>query len=573
MDLWFFLMELVMLLGGAFILGALAQRLRQSPILGYLLAGTIVGPLLFNATAVNQAAELGVSLLLFSIGLEFSFQQLRRMGRMAFGGGAVQITITMLIVTLILIAHVDLSKALTIGAIVALSSTTVVLRLLVDRAEIDSVRGRTCLAILLLQDIAIVPLVIMVSLFAPASPDTSLGLHILKIMAAVAGLAVIFYLLLYRVAPVLLSSQALFANRELTVLLAISVGLGAAWAAHAVHISPALGAFVAGMLLGESPFATQIRADIGALRIIMVTLFFASVGMLAKPLWFFVHLHWVLLAAVLILILKTVIIYGVARLFGLNNRQAIATGFTLGQIGEFSFVLAASARVGGVLDSNTIDLIISVIIVLMLATPYMVTLAMPLADRLVTLLSRRKSTVDIQVQPEDQHPTNRVLVVGLGPAGRQVVETFIERNLEPLVIDVNPRSREYAQQMGIKIHLGDASHEEVLLHAGLSEVCMAVITVPDPATSIGIIKMIRGLRPDLNIVARCRYNLHWADLEKAGADMVVDEETTMGQMLSQKIIENIEESSGSILACRLGGQTPELLERGTGLSEKNDADN
>ena len=263
-------------------------------------------------------------------------------------------------------------------------------------------------------------------------------------------------------------------------------------------------------------------------------------------------------------ILKTVIIYSVTRLFGLNNRQAIATGITLGQVGEFSFVLAASARVGGVLDSNTIDLIISVIIVLMLATPYMVSLANPVADGLVKLFSRRRLAFDIHGKSEDEDlsPTNRVLVVGLGPAGRQVVETFLERKLEPVVIDVNPKSREYAQQVGIKIHLGDASHEEILLHAGLSEVCMTVITVPDPTTSIGIIKMIRRLRPELNIVARCRYNLHLADLEKAGADMVIDEETTMGQMLSQKIIENIEESSGSILACRLGGQTPDVSEWG-----------
>ncbi len=555
MNLWFFLMELVMLLGGAFLFGALAQRMRQSPILGYLLAGTVIGPLLFNPSAVNQAAELGVSLLLFSIGLEFSFKQLRQMGRMAFGGGSAQIIITITFVTLIMIAYVTLPKALTLGAIVALSSTAVVLRLLVDRAEMDSVRGRACLGILLLQDIAIVPLVLMVSLFAPAAPEAGLGFHMLKIVAAVAGLAAIFYLLLYRVAPVLLSDQALFANRELTVLLAISVGLGAAWAAHAAHISPALGAFVAGMLLGESPFASQVRADIGTLRIIMVTLFFASVGMLVKPLWFLTHLHWIMLAAVFIFIFKTVIIYGVTRLFGLNNRQALATGITLGQIGEFSFVLAAAAREGGVLEDNAIDLIISVIIVLMLATPYMVGLAVSLANHLVAFFSRR--TAADHRQPGDPEPDNRVLIVGLGPAGRQVAQALKKRKLEPVVIDVNPKSREYAQQEGIKVHLGDACHAEILVHAGLAAVCMAVVTVPDPTNSIRIVQTIRRLRPDLNIAARCRYNRHLADLEKAGADIVVDEETTIGQMLSQKIMQNIQENSGTVLACRLAGQTPE----------------
>ena len=276
----------------------------QSPIIGYLLTGIIVGPPLFNTALVNQASELGVALLLFSIGLEFSFKQLMKMGRMAFGGGTLQVVLTILTVSLITVNMFDLPRALTLGAIVAMSSTTMVLRLLVDRVEIDSVKGRTCLAILLLQDIAIVPLVLMVSFFTPAASEINIGLHILKVSLSVIGLAVVFYLLLYHLAPVLLSEAKLFANRELTVLLSITVGFGAAWAAHKLHISPALGAFVAGMLLGESPFATQIRSDIGSMRIIMVTLFFSSVGMQAKPIWFIKHLHWVALVSVIVLILK-----------------------------------------------------------------------------------------------------------------------------------------------------------------------------------------------------------------------------------------------------------------------------
>ncbi|MCJ7539294.1 MAG: cation:proton antiporter, partial [Desulfobacterales bacterium] len=211
MDIWFVVMELVLLLGGAFMMGAAAQRLGQSPIIGYLLAGTIVGPLLFNTTVVNQASELGVALLLYSIGLEFSFKQLMKMGRMAFGGGTLQVVLTILTVSLITVTMFDLPRALTLGAIVAMSSTTIVLRLLVDRVEIDSVKGRTCLAILLFQDIAIVPLVLMVSFFTPAAAEMNIGLHILKVILSVIGLAVVFYLLLYHLAPVLLSEAKLFA--------------------------------------------------------------------------------------------------------------------------------------------------------------------------------------------------------------------------------------------------------------------------------------------------------------------------------------------------------------------------
>ena len=558
MDIWSFLMEIVILLGGAFFLGALAQHLRQSPIVGYLLAGTIVGPLLFNASAVNQVAELGVSLLLFSIGLEFSFSYLRKMGRIAFVGGTIQVIATVAFVTLFMVTLVTFSQAITMGAIVALSSTAVVLRVLVDRAEIDSVRGRSCLGILLLQDIAIVPLVLMVSLFTSTAPGISIAMHMLKIIASIVGLAAILYLLLYRVVPTLLSGKTLFANRELSVLLATVVGLGAAWASHAIHISPALGAFVAGMLLGESPFATQIRVDIGALRTIMVTLFFASIGMLVKPHWFITHMHWITMVAVFIFTLKTAIIYGVGRIFSLDNRQALATGITLGQIGEFSFVLAAIARGGGILDSDTFDLIVSVIIVLMFASPYMVTFAVPLSNRLFSLPSRYIPKADFHGQPNAMTPNNRVLVIGLGPSGLQVVHALIKKQLEPVVIDVNPHSRRVAQQMDIKVHLGDAANEEVLMHADLQEVCMAVVTVPDPRTAVRIIRMLRSLRPQLSIAARCRYNRHLADLEKAGADIVIDEESTVGQMLTQRIIEHIQESSGSIFACRMAGQTPEV---------------
>ncbi len=293
MDLWYVLLELVVIFGMAFALGSLAQKFRQSPILGYISAGVLAGPVIDNAEMISQMAELGVSLLLFSIGLEFSFRQLRRMGKTAFGGGALQVGITIALTALGGVFFSALPKALALGALMALSSTTIVLRVLVDRAEMESVHGRTSLGILLFQDMAIVPLVILISLLSPSSGTSGTGAHLLNLLAAVCGLAAVLYILLFHLIPRLLSSSAVFGNRELTVLFAVSTGLGATWAAHAAGISPALGAFVAGMLLGESPFATQVRADIGSLKILMVTLFFASVGMFIKPLWFISHIYLV----------------------------------------------------------------------------------------------------------------------------------------------------------------------------------------------------------------------------------------------------------------------------------------
>jgi monovalent cation:H+ antiporter-2, CPA2 family len=555
MDVWYFSMELVMLLGGAFLLGALAQRLKQSPIVGYLLTGTIIGPLLFNAEAVNQSAELGVSLLLFSIGLEFSFQRLKQMGRLAFGGGALQVGGTLAIVSLLLIFWAPFSGAVTIGAVVALSSTAVVMRVLVDRSEIDSIRGRSCLAILLFQDIAIVPLVIMVSLFTTeASSLTGISLHILKVVASAAGLGLILFLLLYKAVPRLLASRGVFANRELTALLAVAVGLGASWGAHAMGLSPALGAFLAGLLLGESPFATQIRADIGVARTIMVTLFFASVGMLAKPVWFLLHLHWIVGAASAIFILKTGIVYFIVRWFGLNRRQSLATGISLAQVGEFSFVLAATASTGNILTGDHFDLVVSVIILLMFAGPYMVTQAFPLADRLLNLASGRSSDYGFDDDSGDSALSQKVLVVGLGPAGQEVVRHLLTHQLTPVIIDANPQSRTKAGELGIEIHLGDAVHEDVLLHAGFRDACMAVVTVPDPSTVKQIVTHMRGLRPQLPIAVRCRYHRHLEIVKKAGATIIVDEETRVGHDLAHAIVDFMQETSGEILACRLAGK-------------------
>lgn len=554
MDLWYVLMELVIVFGAAFVFGSLARKLKQSPILGYIFAGVAVGPVMDNTAMVNQLAELGVALLLFSIGLEFSFKQFRRMGKIAFGGGALQVGITLGITALVSALFFNLPKALTLGSLVALSSTTIVLRVLVDRAEMESVHGRTSLGILLFQDMAIVPLVIMIGILSPSSAGFGVGLHILKLLAAVSGLVVILYLLLYHLIPRLLSSSFIFTNRELTVLFAVSTGLGATWAAHEAGISPALGAFVAGMLLGESPFAVQVRSDIGSLKTLMVTLFFASVGMFIKPLWFMAHLHYILPLAGLIFLVKAGVVYGVTRALGLDRRHALATGIVLGQVGEFSFVLAAAARDGGLLGVSAMDLIISVTIVLMLATPYMVAMAHPLSDRLLRLMPWAENDFNAAAAAKGIAEEQRVIVVGLGPAGRQVVHTLKARSMTPVIIDVNPLSRQFAVMEDVEIHLGDAASEEILMHAGLPRACMGVITVPDPKVAVQIIKTMGRLNPSLSLVVRNRYNRHHRDMEKAGATVVVDEETLMGETLSRRITDCLADENCTLLACRLTGK-------------------
>jgi CPA2 family monovalent cation:H+ antiporter-2 len=337
MDIWLLIMEITALLGLAFVLGAVAQRLKQSAIVGYLLAGAVLGPLLFNRSAVQGVAELGVALLLFSIGLEFSFSRLRRMGARAFVVGVLQILLTLAVFAALFAGHGPFPQALALGAIIALSSTAIVLRVLMDRMEIDAIHGRNALAILLTHDAAVVPLVLLVTIMGHGGDLHSVSLHIARTLASAGGLAAVFYLLFYMVIPRTLMTRGLFNNRELVVLLTIAIGAGSAWAAHAIGLSPALGAFIAGMLLAESPFATQIRSDIVSLRTLFVTLFFTSIGMLADPQWFLANWVQALLWLSIVFALKTLIVAIVGALMRIPFPAALATGITLAQIGEFSF--------------------------------------------------------------------------------------------------------------------------------------------------------------------------------------------------------------------------------------------
>ena len=225
------------------------------------------------------------------------------------------------------------SAAVVLGAMVALSSTAVVLRILVDNAAIDSVHGRNALGILLLQDVAVVPLVLLVTILTKGGSGQAIAIHIAKTVAGATLLVIAFYFLFYHLAPRILMTRGVFANRELVVMLAIISALGSIWAGHAMGLSPALGAFLAGMLLAESPFATQIRSDIVGIRTLFVTLFFTTVGMLANPLWFIKHLHLVAIALAVVVCGKTAIIYVIVRILKHKPVQALATGLTLAQIG------------------------------------------------------------------------------------------------------------------------------------------------------------------------------------------------------------------------------------------------
>jgi CPA2 family monovalent cation:H+ antiporter-2 len=324
---------------------------------------------------------------------------------------------------------------------------------------------------------------------------------------------------------------------------------GAAWASHAIQLSPALGAFVAGMLLAVSPFATQIQADIQPLRAVLVTLFFAAIGMFGDIGWFVGNLGLVATVAVVIICGKAAIIVAVARAAGLPLQFAVAAGLCLAQIGEFSFVLATIARPSadevGLLSETTFRALVSATIVSLLLTPYLVATA-PRAGSWIEhrwqAWRRRESRPMADAPPDAETvvvaPADAVMIIGFGPAGQRIAEELLAEHREKLiVVDLNPDNLEIAQRYGLNTYLGDALQTDTLEHLGIGRVNVAVVTIPNPMATLRVVQHIRQLAPTVRILVRSRYHIHHWALLQAGADVAVDEESEVGRRLAAELRE------------------------------------
>lgn len=544
MNIWTALLDLLILLLAAMVLGTLFERLKQSAILGYLLAGTLLGPnaldLMPNHEAVSSIAELGVALLLFTIGLEFSWKRLKKLGAVALVGGTMQVLITGAATASVCMAFgLDWRAGVALGGVVALSSTACVLRLLVQRAEMESIHGRTALGILLLQDIAMVPLVLVVTVLGAGDSMSEIGWEVGRAIGAAIFLAGALYVVLNYLIPPLLGTEEMARNRELPTLLAVVAALGAAWVAHRLGLSPALGAFMAGILLAESPFATQIRAEVGSLRTLFVTLFFSSIGMLGDPVW--AAAHWVQIVAVVVLIVlgKTAVTAGVALVFRYSVGASLATGICLAQVGEFSFVVAEVAHLGGLIDGDLFRLIVSATIVTLFLTPYLVAIA-PIVEKSVRTVSTRRAGLrpdsNMETPSSGGKDDRPIIILGFGPAAQRAAEALEQRWFGRIVIvELNPASAALAKDAGFETHLGDATRSEVLEHSGVKRAIAVIVAVPDPAASRHIVGQVRMLAPEVLIVTRARYHAYRDELIGAGADVAVDEEEIVGKYLASAL--------------------------------------
>ncbi len=527
------LSDIVVILGLGIVVLFACLRMHIPAIVGFLLTGVIAGPhgfgLISAVSEVEAIAELGVVLLLFTIGLEFSMKNLLQLKRLVLLGGSFQVVTTLLAGFFIALQFgLDFGRALFTGCLVSLSSTAIVLKVLEERSEMESPHGKISLAILILQDIVAVPMVLMTPLMAGSQGDsTSMFLALLLKGIAIVALAIISARL---VVPHILFQIAKTRSRELFLIAVVVICLSVAWATSSIGLSLALGAFLAGLIISESEYNYQALGTLLPFRDLFTSIFFISIGMLVDT-DIFVERPWTILAGALgVAILKTLTAGGAAAILRYPLRTMVLSGLALNQIGEFSFILSRAGMQHGLISGDGYQVFLGVSVLTMAATPFFIASG----PRAATAMARMSSTLRVRhfaVSPlEDKEGgdedvlQDHLLVVGFGVSGRNVARAAKVAGIPYRIIEMNPVTVRKEKAKGERIAYGDASQGAVLDHAGVQTARVMVVAIPDPIATRMAVASGRGMNPRLHIIARTRFLQEMKPLYALGANEVVPED-------------------------------------------------
>jgi CPA2 family monovalent cation:H+ antiporter-2 len=518
-----FLPDLVLILAMSVGVMYLCHRLGLPPIVGFLLSGVVCGPggfgLVKSVHQVEMMAEIGVVLLMFSIGVELSASELMRLKRPVFMGGATQIGLTIAIFAglSLWVGIGGVGKSMFVGFVVALSSTAIVLKELQNRAELESPHGRVSLSILIFQDLAIVPMMLLTPFLGGQGGELlpSLGAMFVKGLAVVTAVLVLARF----VVPRLFLTVARVRSRELFLMATIVFCLAVALLTSAVGLSLSLGAFLAGLMLSESEYALNALEGVLPFKDIFTSLFFVSVGMLVDVGFIANHPDKVVIWTVAIILLKTLAAAAATMALGYPLRTAILAGLALGQVGEFSFVLAKSGLDAGLLSPGSYQLFLASSVTTMALTPWLIQLAPVLAARVCKASARA-------VRPPGGHAglSDHLIIVGFGPGGKQIAHAAKRAGIVYQVLEMNIDTVKREAKAGEPIRYGDASYPAVLEHAGIKEARVLVVVVSDLTAARRMVDTARKLNRNLKIIVRTRFVGETAELLALGASEVVPEE-------------------------------------------------
>ena len=523
-----FLRELIIVLTATIAIVFVFQKLRLPTIVGFLLAGVIIGPhgfqLIHSVSQVETLAEVGVVLLLFTIGLEFSLETIFSFQRRIIGAGLLQVTLTTAVVlTVARLFGASMEVGIFYGFLVALSSTAIVLRIYHDRGQINSLQARLASGILLFQDLCVVPMMLLLPILAGSGEDSILTIAWALGKSVVTLVAIVWTA--RKLLPWLLHQVALLRNREIFVLFVILVCFGTAWLTSESGLSLALGALVAGLVISESELSHQIVADVLPLRDCFSGIFFISIGMLLDLSLLFKDLPITLLELLLMIGIKSLVVFVVFWRLYHSIRLGLVLGLGLSQVGEFSFVLAKAGIDYQLLSRVDGQIFLAASILSMIATPFLIQWGHAWAFGFEALLGDAGTT-----RSENNSSSNvidaqgHVIIVGYGLNGQNLARVLKEVGIPYRVLEMDPDLVHSAKAGGEPIFFGDGTRPEILQQIGIQSSRVLVVAISDPTGTARLVSQARRLRTDLYIIVRTRYVAEIDHLYRLGADQVIPEE-------------------------------------------------
>jgi CPA2 family monovalent cation:H+ antiporter-2 len=529
------LQSVLVLLASSVLAVAVCRSLRLPPMIGYLVTGLALGPHALGVVSereeTHRLAEFGVVFLMFSIGLEFSLTKLKSMRRLVFGLGFTQVGATLgLAVVAALALGAPWQTGLALGGIVAMSSTAIVSKLLAERGELDSPHGREVIAVLLFQDLAVVPLLVLVPVLG--QPADAIGVAMAAALAKAAAALALVILGGPRPMRAWLRAVARRRSNELFVLNVLLITLVAAFVTAQAGLSLVLGAFLAGMLISETEYRFQVEQDIKPFRDVLLGLFFVTVGMMLDPRLVVAQFSLVLMFLVLLMLAKFAMIAALSKAFGAPTGTALRVGLALAQGGEFGFVLLPLAGLAGIVPEELLQPLLAAMIVSMLATPFVIAAS----DRIVLRLSGaewlQRSLALHRVAVQSLEAERHVIIVGYGRNGQRLARLLDAEGVRYVALDLDPERVREAAAAGDTVVFADGLRREALLAAGISRAAAVVLTFADAATAVRVLAHIHDLQPSLPVIVRARDEADIEPLTAAGASEVVPEAFESGVMLA-----------------------------------------
>jgi CPA2 family monovalent cation:H+ antiporter-2 len=520
---------------------ALFKRIKLPAVLAYLFVGMVVGPFGLGWIPENNGtrllAEFGVVFLLFTIGLEFSLPYLMAMKKEMLGLGGAQVVLTTAVTAIVAWAlGMSLEAAIVLGGILAMSSTAIVTKQLSEKMELISRHGRSSVGILLFQDIAVVPFLIVIPLLGAGSDNSILAELSWALLKGVFVVAVMLSIGHWLLRPIF-QRMASFHSAELFTLTALLFALAAAWSTHHFGLSLAFGAFLAGMMLGETEFKHQVEADIRPFRDVLLGLFFVTVGMLLDARVLLDILQWVILLSVAIILFKVLSITWLAALFGSPSGVALRTGIVMAQGGEFGLALLALALNAGLYASTESQIILASIIVTMAISPFLINNNGALAKRIFhASYTRNRNEIVEQIETSGRGLIDHVIICGYGRIGQNIGRLLDNEGFRYTALDLDPVIVREAREAGDPVNYGDSTRTEILEAAGLMQASVLVISYDDVHSALKIIEQVRLQRPDMPILVRTADDANLERLQQAGATEVIPETLEASLMLASHVL-------------------------------------